>query len=295
MSIGFAVRLCVRPYRIKNVNKKNIWYRQTRQPSSKYKYNAKDTNNKLNQEPERRATFNPNPTLVIKAKKAILLKRRTKQTQLQRIMMSTRPALARQFMAVFSVLLAIALACSTAAQAYSVVDRASAEAAETATAAAAFSCTSDLNCSLNGVCTPQGTCECVRPWRGTQCETLGFAAQTPSTGASLYPLSDPHNTWNGPIARSANDGLYHLYLPLYNPGSLGGPPRVMHGTANNITGPYEWRSQQDICTNCGENPAHVAFKNASNGNKLTHTIWVGGRIYVSESAYGPFVQLQNTR
>lgn len=159
------------------------------------------------------------------------------------------------------------------------------------TAQQAVACTSDLNCSLNGVCTG-GKCVCDRPWKGSSCEQMGFNATTRASGKTLYPLSDPRNTWNGPIVQSP-DGKYHLYCPLYNVGSLGGPPTIKHGVANSVTGPYNWTSQPDICSQCGENPAMVVANSSS--NNPVYTLWVGGSIWTASSAYGPFSKMVGVR
>ena len=87
--------------------------------------------------------------------------------------------------------------------------------------AAAKPCATALDCSLNGVCA-SGACRCDAPWAGEQCETMAFAATTPAAGKNLYNSSDPRNTWNGPIV-TGPDGVYHIYVPIYKVGSLGGP------------------------------------------------------------------------
>ena len=74
---------------------------------------------------------------------------------------------------------------------------------------------------------------------------------TPAAGKDLYNISDPRNTWNGPIVKDP-DGKYHLYNPLYTVGSLGGPPFVMHGVADNVYGPWDWHSLPTVCEHCGE-------------------------------------------
>jgi hypothetical protein len=37
---------------------------------------------------------------------------------------------------------------------------------------------------------------------------MGFKV-TPARGKDIYPVSDKHNTWSGPIAGPAEDGKYH--------------------------------------------------------------------------------------
>ena len=107
--------------------------------------------------------------------------------------------------------------------------------------AATSRCTTGLDCSLNGKCSvTSGVCECASPWVGPVCGKLGYANATPASGFDLFPQSDPRNTWNGAIIRGP-DGVFHLYNPVYKPGSLGGasngPTSMMHGTATAVTGP----------------------------------------------------------
>lgn len=151
-------------------------------------------------------------------------------------------------------------------------------------------CASNLDCSLNGLCT-NGACVCDKPWKGASCETMGFATVTPASGKSLYPISDPQNTWNGPIVRSS-DGKYHMYNALYKEHKLSSPPSVLHGVADSVTGPYNWTSHKSICDQCGENAASVVGPIAK-GQSNVVSIWVGGNIWTAPTADGPFSQLPN--
>ena len=99
-------------------------------------------------------------------------------------------------------------------------------------------------------------------------------------------ITDPRNTWNGPIV-TGPDGVYHFYVPLYKEGSLGGPPTMLHGIAKNVVGPWDWTSQPNMSTGGGENPAALVFPNKTTG-KTVYSIWIGGRVHVADSPYGPF-------
>eukprot|EP00037_Helgoeca_nana_P002527 m.34416 g.34416 ORF g.34416 m.34416 type:complete len:358 (+) comp12652_c0_seq1:44-1117(+) len=151
---------------------------------------------------------------------------------------------------------------------------------------ASASCASDLDCSLNGVCS-SGACVCDKPWQGTTCTTLGYKT-TPASAKSLYNISDPRNTWNGPIV-TAPDGKFHMYDPIYREGSLGGPTSVLHGVATTVTGPYDWTTYPSISTGGGENPAFVVFKN---GTATVYSLWIGGHIQVADSPDGPFTEMK---
>jgi len=149
-------------------------------------------------------------------------------------------------------------------------------------------CSADLDCSLNGVCTSAGVCACDRPWTGPVCGELKFKT-TPATAKSIYNISDPRNTWNGPIV-TGPDGKFHIYNPIYRVGSLGGPTSILHGTADVVTGPWEWKSRPDLSTEGGENPAAVVFKNES-GN-VVYSLWIAGKVRLADSPDGPFTLIE---
>eukprot|EP01047_Picozoa_sp_COSAG01_P053324 COSAG01_NODE_5703_length_4087_cov_14.995737_1_plen_237_part_00 len=110
-------------------------------------------------------------------------------------------------------------------------------------------CKSDLDCSLNGICSSSaGTCVCDKPWGGSGCGELRYKV-TPAAGRDLFPINRSHNTWNGPIVGPVG-GQYHLYDPLYGNftgiKSLFRVEWIMHGVADQITGPYDWKSKPTI-------------------------------------------------
>lgn len=151
-------------------------------------------------------------------------------------------------------------------------------------------CTTDLDCSLNGVCVAGGVCECDAPWKGPVCGVLGYKV-TPASGRSLYRESDPRNTWNGAIIRGP-DGVYHLYNPIYPVGMLGGTTTMLHGTAENVTGPYLWGKQPDITiANLAafDGPKSVVF--AENGTTV-YSLWLGGGVLLADNLYGQFKKLE---
>jgi len=70
-------------------------------------------------------------------------------------------------------------------------------------------CNSDYDCSLAGICTPQGQCQCD-PWaEGVDCSYLKFQ---PVDKARLGYLDEQHTSWGGSIVQSANTGLYHMFI-----------------------------------------------------------------------------------
>lgn len=153
-----------------------------------------------------------------------------------------------------------------------------------ASAAAAAACTSDLSCSLNGVCdTSSGVCACDSPWVGASCEQLAFAV-TPASAKNIYLTSDPRNTWSGPIVADAS-GVFHAFVPLYPVGSLGKVLSTLHGTASVITGPYDWTTLPQLPIP-SINPAYLSWAGASGAT--VHSLWAGGKVFTASSLNGPF-------
>lgn len=165
-----------------------------------------------------------------------------------------------------------------------------------AVAPTAAACASDLDCSLNGVCTAAGACVCDRPWKGPVCGVLGYKV-TPASGRSLFPHNTSHNTWNGPIlGPDAATGAYHLYAPYYGNytgiKSLFRVDYTLHGVADRIEGPYTWLPHYDW-TNI--NPAALAFPNRSSSdgvssggtNATVFTLW-DGAVMRADTPGGPW-------
>ena len=88
--------------------------------------------------------------------------------------------------------------------------------------AAAGGCSTDADCSLNGVCKQQ-SCACDAAWHGAQCEKLSLLS--PASVAPAYPPAEwEGNTtsWGGSVVKSKT-GEYHMcgspLLTLYVPDS----------------------------------------------------------------------------
>jgi len=189
--------------------------------------------------------------------------------------------------------------------------------------ATATSCTSALDCSLNGVCTG-GACVCDKPWGGTGCGVLQYKMNQPVTAKNLYTLNETGaqaapasgpcvtpagscpalDTWNGPIVdTTAIDGKFHMFNPLYRKGSLLATVDMMYGTARNITGPYTWESftgnapdseppsfvgGPQLGENMGSNPAFVTYVE---GSKTKFALFASG-VHVAEHVAGPYTKLE---
>ena len=83
-----------------------------------------------------------------------------------------------------------------------------------AAAVLALGCTTDWNCSLNGVC-DGGKCLCDAPWSGEAC---GLLRMSPGLAKGLYdlPLCAYHGddslstSWGGSVLHAPEDGLYYM-------------------------------------------------------------------------------------
>ena len=149
-------------------------------------------------------------------------------------------------------------------------------------------CTSDLDCSLNGVCgaTSKGRCACDAPWGGARCGELQYKV-TPAVAKSLFPVNDTRNTWNGPIFGPDAEGTYHIFDPVYPKGNLGRSTSMLHGVASAIEGPWDWDARKDL-GDLGDNPAFVAFQD---GNQTKYALWVGGAVRVATDLDGPYAEV----
>ena len=153
--------------------------------------------------------------------------------------------------------------------------------------AAAQACTTNLDCSLNGVCT-SGVCACDSPWGGMQCETLIYAT-TPASGKNIWAGPNTNatlNSWNGPILTAA-DGTFHAYVPVYEHASLWATVYTAHGVATSPTGPFDWTAMPNLPVH-DINPAALTYPNASSPTGSTTAVFLGGSIMIASSPAGPF-------
>ena len=78
-------------------------------------------------------------------------------------------------------------------------------------------CRTDLDCSLNGLCSSaSGTCTCDRPWTGDRCQTLQLAPGLP--GLYGKPLCAYHGgtanttSWGGSVVHAPEDGKFYMWV-----------------------------------------------------------------------------------
>jgi hypothetical protein len=157
----------------------------------------------------------------------------------------------------------------------------------------ASACTTDLDCSLNGVCSPSSSaCVCDAPWTGDSCSRLGYATATPKSGFNIYNDSDPHNTWGGPIVGPDDQGKYHAFIPYYEVGSLWKVLAILHGLGESPTGPWDWAALPNLTDKININPAFLAFPDPATGATV-YSLWVDDVVHTSTSLYGNFSVLSN--
>uniref|UniRef100_A0A7S2IT13 EGF-like domain-containing protein n=1 Tax=Haptolina brevifila TaxID=156173 RepID=A0A7S2IT13_9EUKA len=81
--------------------------------------------------------------------------------------------------------------------------------------ASKIACRSDLDCSLNGLCT-DGACVCDVPWGGARCQTLLLAAGREGVGG--IPLAAYHGdslnatSWGASVLHAPEDGRYYMWV-----------------------------------------------------------------------------------
>ena len=66
-----------------------------------------------------------------------------------------------------------------------------------------YPCRNDADCSFNGACATNGTCDCTHAWRGSRCEVLNLLPATRSAGFSPVDDGEPTTTWGGNVVECA--------------------------------------------------------------------------------------------
>jgi hypothetical protein len=104
-------------------------------------------------------------------------------------------------------------------------------------AASVYSCTNDVECSLNGVC-DAGSCTCDIGWGGLECGNLSLGKTDPTLG---HPWNSDASSWGGlPIL--ADDGSWHLFYSQFSRGcglnDWSTNSRIVHAVAATSVGPF---------------------------------------------------------
>ena len=107
-------------------------------------------------------------------------------------------------------------------------------------------CTSDLECSLNGVCQDE-VCECDRAWSGDACDRLAIMPH-PDNYVPAYGWSPNVSSWGGNMIFEPKTQLWHLYVA------------EMADDAGNFCGLHEWQSHSRVAHAVSKDPMGVFKK-----------------------------------
>ena len=105
-------------------------------------------------------------------------------------------------------------------------------------------CNVDEDCSLNGVCTPRGLCQCDKGWTGDDCGALDLRPAKVNSGYNL--TAQGTSSWGSTIVHDPrDDGLYHLFAAEFEHGcglDYWAPySRIIRAESRNgPTGPYDF-------------------------------------------------------
>lgn len=108
-------------------------------------------------------------------------------------------------------------------------------------------CTSDEDCSLNGICSPANICVCDPGWRGADCGELDLRPATKNTGYNL--TEEGTSSWGAKIVHDPTDRqVFHIFvaefthgcgLDYWSPYSRIVRAKSTHGPA----GPYDFEAE----------------------------------------------------
>lgn len=133
----------------------------------------------------------------------------------------------------------------------------------------AEACRTDLDCSLNGICSgwswlkwQSGTCVCDLPWGGSSCEVLQILPVKFPQGYGMNPNA---TTWGGAALLDEAAGNYHIFVSrMTNQCPLNKwwtNSRIDHAVSPTISGPYEF---VDVAVNTfSHNPAPIRLPDGS--------------------------------
>jgi hypothetical protein len=78
-------------------------------------------------------------------------------------------------------------------------------------------CSTDDDCSLNGVCSTDATCHCDAGWTGTGCGVLDLLPAT--RGSGYNRTAEGTSSWGGKIVRdTSNSSVWHLFAAEFTGG-----------------------------------------------------------------------------
>jgi hypothetical protein len=108
------------------------------------------------------------------------------------------------------------------------------------------SCSSGLDCSLNGACGGDGRCVCDAGWTGPCCGQLNLQPIDFASTSGGYKHAST-STWGGNIFKNASTAEYHMWIAEMAPDDGGGScglttwgrnSQITHVSAPSLLGPY---------------------------------------------------------
>ena len=137
-------------------------------------------------------------------------------------------------------------------------------------------CVTDLDCSLNGLCT-DGICACDPAWAGAACDTLQLLPSTPGDGTcdpSLNGTATGFTTTWGGIPMEDAVGAWHLHVAemALHCGmcSWSSQSQIAHYKSASLLGPY---ARVDTSVGAwGHNPVVIAAPPATPDN-VSYLMW----------------------
>ena len=145
-----------------------------------------------------------------------------------------------------------------------------------AAAAAAGSCASDLDCSLNGVCSDDKVCVCDAAWKGPACSTLDLQPTGPTGDLRLPNVS----TWGMTVLpKGAGDQEWHgLYAEMTRGCGLTSwetNSQIAHATAPTPAGP--WTRQDTVLGVWAHTPSAAVARDGTSCSSILAAVWAAAR------------------
>ena len=164
-----------------------------------------------------------------------------------------------------------------------------------------MACTSDLDCSLNGICVAStGICVCDAPWEGGDCTLLARLPASAARQASVYGFSPNVTSWGASILRGdESPPMYHMFVAEVPGGLLnwGSKSQCVHAVSRRQDGPFV-RSDVVLSAECH---GPVAIRDPSDGAWLVFHQGAGasssnssGFLRYALSPYGPWTAVHAT-
>jgi len=170
---------------------------------------------------------------------------------------------------------------------------------------AIFSCETDFDCLLNGICANK-VCECNKPWNGDDCGVLNIIPRDPNyIPAYGYdaksPIPNTTTSWGGNIIES--NGVYHLFVSEMKNGlglsSWGSNSQIVHAISSDPMGVFK---KQDVSLpSQAHNASPIRGNLDANGDAPWYIFHIGNggstsnTIHISNSPSGPWKGLPDVQ